>query len=74
MKGTSSMKIDLQYINGFNGKYKNVLKIYQPKQDSILYSIGGFLVVEETRNKAQSFFKIHDMDISALAVSGETPL
>jgi hypothetical protein len=70
MKPARSSRIELQYINGFNGKYKNVLKIYKPKPDSIIYPIGGFLVTEETRSKAQSFLKVHDMDISAMAVSG----
>ena len=63
-------QIRLENILGFNGNSDNVLKTLTGQYESVLvYAIGGLLVLEQHQTGGQRYLKIHDMPITAIAVS-----
>jgi len=55
---------------GYNGKYPDTIKFHPTMENTLIYNIGGLLVVENLQDKhKQEFLRGHDMEITAIAVS-----
>lgn len=62
--------IEMDHSLGYNGKYPDTVKFHPTMENTLLYNIGGLLVVENLMDKHnQAFLRGHDMEISAIAVS-----
>ena len=62
--------LELEHSIGYNGKYQDTVHFHPTQKDTILYNIGGLLVLENLHDKhQQQFLRGHDMEISAIAVS-----
>jgi len=62
--------IEMEHSIGYNGKYPNTIHFHPTQKDTLIYSIGGLLVIEDLHDKhKQEFLKGHDMEISSIAVS-----
>lgn len=62
--------LELEHSIGYNGKYQNTVHYHPFDKDTIIYNIGGLLVLENVHDKhQQQFLRGHDMEISAIALS-----
>jgi len=62
--------LELEHSIGYNGKYQNTVHFHPTQKDTMIYNIGGLLVIENLHDKhRQQFLRGHDMEISAIAVS-----
>ena len=60
----------MEHSIGYNGKYQQTVFYHPQDKDSIIYNIGGLLVIENIQDKhQQQFLRGHDMEISAIAIS-----
>ena len=65
----SSSRIQLETILGFNGSQYNVLKIHPTTPEVLVRAIGGKIVCANLKTGEQRFVKLHDMEITTLALS-----
>ena len=64
----ASLRLDK--IIGFNGSSDDLLHCLPGNSSSTLvYPIGGLLVLEQHQNEGQRYLKLHDMPITAISVS-----
>ncbi|CAD8212252.1 unnamed protein product [Paramecium pentaurelia] len=62
--------IELDHMNGFSGRYRDVIHLHPQKESTIVYALAGLIVIENLNDKHQQLFlRGHDMDISALTLS-----
>lgn len=62
--------LEMEHSIGYNGKYQNTVHYHPFDKDTLIYNIGGLLVLENLHDKhQQQFLRGHDMEISAIAVS-----
>lgn len=62
--------LEMDHSLGYNGSYPDTVKFHPTMENTLLYNIGGLLVIENLMDKhKQEFLRGHDMEISALAVS-----
>ena len=62
--------LEMDHSIGYNGKYADTIKYHPTMENTLLYNIGGLLVIENLMDKHnQEFLRGHDMEISAIAVS-----
>lgn len=62
--------VELEHVIGFNGRYSNTLHYHPVEKDTLIFSIGGYVVIENLHDRhKQEFLKGHDMELSALTVS-----
>lgn len=62
--------LEMDHSLGYNGSYADTIKFHPTMENTLLYNIGGLLVIENLMDKHnQEFLRGHDMEISALAVS-----
>ena len=74
-KGALYHMIEMEHSIGYNGKYSNTVHFHPTDKDTLIYSIGGLLVIEDLHDKhKQEFLRGHDMEISAIAVSNSGKL
>ena len=60
----------MEHSIGYNGKYQNTIHFHPTQKDTLVYSIGGLLVIEDLHDKhKQEFLRGHDMEISAITIS-----
>lgn len=60
----------MEHSIGYTCRYPDTLKFHPVEKDTIIYNIGGLLVIENLHDKhKQQFLRGHDMELSALAVS-----
>lgn len=71
----SASMIEMEHSIGYNGKYSNTVHFHPTDKDTLIYSIGGLVVIEDLHDKhKQEFLRGHDMEISAIAVSNSGKL
>ena len=62
--------LELEHSIGYNGRYQDTVHYHPRDKDTIIYNIGGLLVIENLLDKhQQQFLRGHDMEISAISVS-----
>ena len=62
--------LELEHSIGYNGNHGNTVHFHPVDKDTLLYNIGGLLVIENLHDKhKQEFLRGHDMEISSIAVS-----
>ena len=62
--------VEMDHSLGYNGKYPDTVKFHPTMENTLVYNIGGLLVIENLTDKNnQEFLRGHDMEISAIAVS-----
>ena len=62
--------LEMDHSLGYNGKYPDTVKFHPTMENTLIYNIGGLLVIENLMDKHnQQFLRGHDMEISAIAVS-----
>lgn len=67
--------MELEHSIGYNAKYTDTLKYHPTDKDTLVYPIGGLLVIENLHDKSkQQFLRGHDMEISALAIANSGKL
>jgi WD40 repeat protein len=67
--------IELEHSIGYNARFTDTLKYHPTDKDTLIYPIGGLLVIENLHDKSkQQFLRGHDMEISALAISSSGKL
>ncbi len=67
--------LELEHSIGYNGKYQDTVDFHPTQKDSLIYNIGGLLVIENVQDKhQQQFLRGHDMEISTIAVSNSGKL
>lgn len=67
--------LEMEHSIGYNGKYLGTVHYHPFDKDSLIYNIGGLLVIENLHDKhQQQFLRGHDMEISAIAVSNSGSL
>ena len=67
--------LEMEHSIGYNGKYTDTVKFHPTDKDTLLYGIGGLLVIENLHDKhKQEFLRGHDMEISTIAVSNSGKL
>jgi len=60
----------MEHSVGYNGLYPNTVHFHPTLKDTLIYNIGGLLVIEDLHDKhKQEFLRGHDMELSAIAVS-----
>ena len=60
----------MEHSIGYNGKYTDTVKFHPTDKDTLIYGIGGLLVIENLHDKhKQEFLRGHDMEISTIAIS-----
>ena len=60
----------MEHSIGYNGNYSNTVHFHPTKENTLIYNIGGLLVIEDLHDKhKQEFLRGHDMEISCIAVS-----
>ena len=65
----------MEHSIGFNGKFTDTVLYHPTEKDTLVYPIGGLLVIENLHDKhKQEFLRGHDMDISAVAISNSGKL
>ena len=65
----------MEHSIGYNGKFNDTVQYHPTEKDTLVYPIGGLLVIENLHDKhKQEFLRGHDMDISALAISNSGKL
>lgn len=66
----STDPVELEHVIGFNGRHSNTLHYHPVEKDTLIFSIGGYVVIENLHDRhKQEFLKGHDMELSALTVS-----
>lgn len=66
----SSQLLEMEHSIGYNGKYINTVHYHPFEKDTLVYNIGGLLVIENLHDKhQQQFLRGHDMEISAISIS-----
>jgi len=62
--------LELEHSIGYNGKYQSTVHYHPVEKDTLIYNIGGLLVLEDLHDKhKQQFLRGHDMEISAISIS-----
>lgn len=62
--------LEMEHSIGYNGGYPNTVCFHPTLKDTLVYNIGGLLVIEDLHDKhKQEFLRGHDMELSAIAVS-----
>lgn len=62
--------LEMAHSIGYNGAYPNTVRFHPVQKDTLVYNIGGLLVIEDLHDKhKQEFLRGHDMELSAIAVS-----
>jgi WD40 repeat protein len=65
----------MEHSIGYTGRYKNTIYYHPTDKDTLIYNIGGLLVIEDLHDKhKQEFLRGHDMEISCIAVSSNGKL
>jgi hypothetical protein len=60
----------MEHSIGYNAKYSDTVRYHPTEKDTLIYPIGGLLVIENLHDKSkQQFLRGHDMEISAIAIS-----
>lgn len=60
----------MEHSIGYTGRYRNTIHYHPTDKDTLIYNIGGLLVIEDLHDKhKQEFLRGHDMEISCVAVS-----
>ena len=68
-EGQAAM-IEMEHSIGYNSKYADTIKFHPAQKDTLVYNIGGLLVIENLHDKhQQEFLRGHDMELSTIAVS-----
>lgn len=62
-------RIQLETILGFNGLNTDVLRLHPTDPNILVRAIGGQLVCSNLKTGEQRFVKLHDMEITCLALS-----
>jgi cilia- and flagella-associated protein 52 len=75
-KGSAEQSLlELEHSIGYNARFTDTLKYHPTDKDTLVYPIGGLLVIENRDDKSkQQFLRGHDMEISALAISNSGKL
>lgn len=63
--------IQLNSICGYNGTHSRVLKNLPKVPNTLIYGVGGLLVVENVSNNTQTSYMKHISPISAVAADQE---
>ena len=67
--------IEMEHSIGYNGRYRNTIHYHPTETDTLIYNIGGLLVIEDLQDKhKQEFLRGHDMEISCITVSASGKL
>ena len=62
--------VEMEHSIGYNSKYADTIKFHPTEKDTLVYNIGGLLVIENLHDKhKQEFLRGHDMELSTIAVS-----
>jgi len=62
--------LEMEHSIGYTSKYPDTVHFHPHEKDTLIYNIGGLLVIENLHDKhKQEFLRGHDMEISAIAVS-----
>jgi WD40 repeat protein len=62
--------LEMEHSIGYGANYTNTVHFHPSKPNTLIYCIGGLLVIEDLMDKhKQEFLRGHDMEISAIAVS-----
>lgn len=62
--------LELEHSIGYNARFADTLKYHPTDKDTLVYAIGGLLVIEDLNDKSkQQFLRGHDMEISAVTIS-----
>ena len=62
--------MEMEHSIGYSGSYRNTIHYHPTAKDTLIYNIGGLLVIEDLHDKhKQEFLRGHDMEISCIAVS-----
>ena len=70
-----SAVIEMEHSIGYNSKYADTIKFHPTEKDTLVYNIGGLLVIENIHDKhKQEFLRGHDMELSTIAVSNSGQL
>ena len=73
-EGQAAM-VEMEHSIGYNSKYADTIQFHPTEKDTLIYNIGGLLVIENLHDKhKQEFLRGHDMELSAIAVSNSGAL
>ena len=62
--------LEMEHSIGFTGTHTDTVHFHPTQKDTIIYNIGGLLVIENLHDKhKQEFLRGHDMEITAISVS-----
>jgi len=62
--------LEMDHSIGYNSKYPDTITYHPTMENTLIYNIGGLLVIEDLNDKhKQEFLRGHDMEISSIAVS-----
>lgn len=65
----------MEHSIGYNAKFTDTVKYHPTEKDTLIYPIGGLLVIENLLDKSkQQFLRGHDMEISSIAISNSGSL
>ncbi|CEM05742.1 unnamed protein product [Vitrella brassicaformis CCMP3155] len=63
------MAVELEHLIGYSGQHRSCL-LWHPAEPTIIYSCGSAVVMQNVEDPhKQEFFRAHDSDITALALS-----